>query len=151
MSLGIHKIRTDNKKSDQTIEEFVFQSNVITNIISQSESDIGCSYSDEIEIFPSNLSKKSKISELAECKDPLLIFNTQDIDRTRIKERFKSIESRLNSLEKDNAFLKKDNAFLKADNNFLKADNANIKADNANIKEELLYPLLIRELLKQSR
>ena len=62
--------------------------------MSQSESDIGCSYS------------------------------------------FKSIESRLDCLEKDTANLR--------------AETDNLRVDTDILKEDLLYPLLIRELLEQS-
>lgn len=136
LSHGIHTIKIEDKKSE-TIEEFTLQSRVINNIMAQSETEIGCNYSDKIEIFPSNLSINSKLSELTDCKDPLLIFNTKDIERNKIIEELKSIKSRLDNIENDNAFLK--------------ADNASLKFDNGVLKSELLYPLLIRELLKQSR
>ena len=69
--------------------------------MSQSESDIGCSYS------------------------------------------FKSIESRLDCLEKDTAN-------LRAETDNLRVDTDILRVDTDILKEDLLYPLLIRELLKQS-
>ena len=69
--------------------------------MSQSESDIGCSYS------------------------------------------FKSIERRLDCLEKDTAN-------LRAETDNLRVDTDILRVDTDILKEDLLYPLLIRELLEQS-
>ena len=69
--------------------------------MSQSESDIGCSYS------------------------------------------FKSIKSRLDWLEKDTAR-------LKVETDKIKVESDKIKVDSSILIEDLLYPLLIRELLEQS-
>jgi hypothetical protein len=76
--------------------------------MSQSESDIGCSYS------------------------------------------FKSIESRLDCLEKDTANLRAETDNLRVETDILRVETDNLRVDTDILKEDLLYPLLIRELLEQS-
>jgi hypothetical protein len=56
---------------------------------------------------------------------------------------FKSIKSILDCLEKDTAT-------LRVETDKIKVDTDKIKVNYSILKEELLYPLLIRELLEQS-
>ena len=69
---------TFEKNSLKTIEEFVIQSN-IHNITSESESDLCCVYSDEYKIYPTSLSKDSKMCDLMSATDPAIIFTTKEL------------------------------------------------------------------------
>lgn len=120
---------TFEKNSLKTIEEFVIQSN-IHNITSESESDLCCVYSDEYKIYPTSLSKDSKMCDLMSATDPAIIFTTKDMERKAFIDGLKLV-----------------NAEIK----MLKEDNKMMKEELSSLKDDVLYPLIIRELLKQSR
>ncbi len=63
---------------------------------------------------------------------------------------FKSIESRLDCLEKDTANLRAETDNLRVETDNLRVDTDILRVDTDILKEDLLYPLLIRELLEES-
>ena len=75
--------------------------------------------------------------DLMSATDPAIIFTTKDMERKAFIDGLKLVNAEIKMLKEDNKMLKEDNKMM--------------KEELSSLKDDVLYPLIIRELLKQSR
>ena len=105
---------------------------------SQKEQEINCKYTNNIKIYQLNLTKDKKVNELMQTEDPVIVLEA-DVEQT--KSEYRTCNDRLRNLEEK----------YKHCIETITKQNDTISLLENDLQEYLLYPLIIRELIKQSR
>ena len=125
---------------------------MIVEITCQTEKDMNCKYSDNIKIFPSNLTKENKVNDLMHAEDPVIVLKA-DVEKTKIG--YRSFNKRLHDLEEKLHDMEENfqdyNDKISKQNDTISEQNGTISKLRSDLEINLLYPLIIRELINKSR
>ena len=136
--LWILKLKIKDIELNETIDDLICQNKIIMDKTCQSEKEMNCQYIDKISIYPSKFTKESKVNELMQAADPLILMEA-DVEQT--KSEYRTFNERLRNLEE------KYNNCIQT----ISDQNKTIALLKNDLQKNLLFPLIIRELIKQSR
>ena len=128
------KVNMAKNGINKTIGDLTNDENII-NVVSQSEEDHLIKYSEEALIIPSKLNMNSSLVDFSKADDSALIYVANGFKNRNV------LTETVNRLSEEMEKMKKE----------MSSRIEILESESKMLQEDLLYPLLIRELLKQSR